>query len=178
MRGTIDGLGSPTPIASLLPSLLAGDDFARRWCDGLDEIVAPILSTLDCFPAYLDPHLSPTDMLPYLLSWVGVDAGPDWSEARQRDAVRGAQIANQWLGTIHGLRALIHLRLGINADVADNGGSRGSQTPEPALPGSPQPALVVRVRSAITPTQLGELEALVTQAKPVNVPHRIDILPA
>jgi hypothetical protein len=48
MRGTVPGLASPHPLGGTLPALYADDSFAQRLCDGLDEVLAPVLATLDC----------------------------------------------------------------------------------------------------------------------------------
>ena len=62
MRGTVPGLASPHPLGETLPALYADDSFAQRLCQGLDEVLAPLLSTLDCLPAYLDPATAPADL--------------------------------------------------------------------------------------------------------------------
>ena len=46
----------PAPIGEQLPALYADDDFAQRFTAGLDTVLAPVFSTLDNLPAYLDPR--------------------------------------------------------------------------------------------------------------------------
>lgn len=54
-RGSVDGLGSSLPIASMLPAVFADDDLALRFVAGLDDVLAPILNVLDCLDTYFDP---------------------------------------------------------------------------------------------------------------------------
>ena len=76
MRGIVPGLASPHPIGGTLPGLYADDSFAQRLCEGLDELLAPVLATLDCLPAYLDPGTAPLDLLEWLAGWVGIAVAP------------------------------------------------------------------------------------------------------
>ncbi len=55
MRGLIEGLPSPRPIGALLPAVLQEDEFCQRMMGALDEVLAPLFTTLDCFDSYLDP---------------------------------------------------------------------------------------------------------------------------
>ena len=47
---------SPHPLGATLPALYLDDVFAQNLCASLDEVLAPAISVLDCFPAYLDPR--------------------------------------------------------------------------------------------------------------------------
>ena len=82
MRGIVSGLASPHPIGGTLPGLYADDSFAQRLCEGLDELLAPVLATLDCLPAYLDPGTAPLDLLEWLAGWVGIAVAPGLPDAR------------------------------------------------------------------------------------------------
>ena len=87
-RGTVPGLSSPYRIAEFLPSVYQEDDpFIQRFTAGLDEVLAPVLSTLDCIDAYVDPHLTPEDFLGWLGSWVGAVVDDETPLALRRAAV-------------------------------------------------------------------------------------------
>ncbi|NEC21477.1 phage tail protein, partial [Streptomyces parvus] len=86
-RAAVPGLPSRYPIGELLPALYADDDLAQRFTAGLDTVLAPVLSTLDNLPAYVDPALAPADFLPWLASWVGVEADPAWPVELRRAVV-------------------------------------------------------------------------------------------
>ena len=67
---------TPAPLADTLPSMLREDPFARQFCTGLDEVLAPVWLSLDSFAAYLDLGTAPEDMLPWLAHWLGVSVDP------------------------------------------------------------------------------------------------------
>ena len=96
MRGTVPGLASPHPLGETLPALYAEDSFAQRLCQGLDEVLAPLLSTLDCLPAYLDPATAPADLVEWLAGWVGVAIAPGMPEKRRRQLVAAAARLYVW----------------------------------------------------------------------------------
>jgi phage tail-like protein len=68
------------------------ESFVRRFTAALDEVVAPVFSTLDNLPAYFDPKTAPEHFLDWLAGWVALELYEKWSpELRRRlvaDAVR------------------------------------------------------------------------------------------
>jgi phage tail-like protein len=84
MRAAVPGLGHPHPLGLSLPALFQEDDFAQRLCAALDEVTAPVISTLDCIDAYFDPFLAPDDFLAWLSGWVAVALDEAWTEERRR----------------------------------------------------------------------------------------------
>ena len=55
MRGLVPGLASPHPLGPALPAIYQEDDFAQSFLTAFDDVLAPIFSTVDNFPACLDP---------------------------------------------------------------------------------------------------------------------------
>ncbi|MGZ4674821.1 MAG: phage tail protein, partial [Ilumatobacteraceae bacterium] len=84
MRGSIDGMRSPVPIASLLPGIYHSDEFTNQFTGGFDDVLAPVSATLDCLDAYVDPWLAPEDFLEWLAGWVGVVIDEGWPIERSR----------------------------------------------------------------------------------------------
>ena len=76
MRGTVEGALSALPFAPTLPAMIREDPFAQQLCAGLDEVLAPVVMSLDAFPAYLDLATTPPDMLPWLGHWLGMEVDP------------------------------------------------------------------------------------------------------
>ncbi|MDP8969725.1 MAG: phage tail protein [Actinomycetota bacterium] len=172
MRGRIPGLDSPHPMGLTLPTLYQRDDFAQRLVAALDEVLAPVFVTLDCLEAYFDAQLTPTDFLQWLAGWVGVALDENWSTAQQRALVADMVQLYGLRGTVRGLRELLATTTGAEVEVADSGGTTWSGVPGGALPGSPEPRLVVRVREGTADLQ--HVEQLVAQAKPAHVPHVVE----
>ncbi len=90
MRGLVPGLLSPHPIGDRLPALYQDDDLVQRFAAGLDDVLAPVLATLDSSEAYIDPRLAPLDFVVWLSQWVGVELDGTWAPARQRALVARA----------------------------------------------------------------------------------------
>ena len=72
MRGRVDGLASPHPLADTLPSMLREDPVAGSLCASFDDLLAPVLLTLGHLANYLDPATTPDDMIPWLAQWLGL----------------------------------------------------------------------------------------------------------
>jgi phage tail-like protein len=183
MRGTVAGLASPYRIAEFLPSVYQEDDpFVQRFTAGLDEVWAPVLATLDCLDAYLDPHLTPEDFLGWLAGWVGAVVDDETTPlALRRAAVAQAAALHRSRGTPDGLRVLIELLTGGHVEVADSGGASWSPTPDAVPPGEASPWVAVRVTLERASEQSvaavrEAVEAAVASAKPAHVVHSVEVV--
>ena len=145
MRGHVAGLATPHPLGPTLPAIYQDDDFAQRFLAALDQVVAPIYSTLDNFETYLDPYLTPDDFLPWLAGWVGIGLDESWDDARRRAIVARAAELYRMRGTAAGLAAQVELQTGGTVEIMENGATSWSVDPGGELPGSPEPMVVVRV---------------------------------
>ena len=177
MRGLVAGLPSPHPLGPALPALYHDDSFAQRFLAGLDEVMAPIYSTIDNFDAYLDPHLTPHDFLSWLAGWVGIALDESWDEERRRAIVARAVELYRMRGTAAGLAGQVEIQTGGSVEIVENGATGWSVDPGGELPGSPEPLVVVRVTVADPKgVDAQRLDALVATAKPAHVLHRIEIV--
>ncbi len=178
-RGGVDGLPSPHPLGERLPAVFAQDDLMQRWVAGLDDLLAPLLVTLDCFDAYLRTDLAPEDFVLWLGSWLGAESGPEANGARLRAAVAAAAALHRVRGTAAGLAEAVRLAFGVRPEIEESGGASWSARPLGAFPGGPVPGVVVRLRVP-DPSAIDRrlLEELVAAARPVHVPYRVEILPS
>jgi phage tail-like protein len=177
MRGLVAGLPSAHPLGPALPAIYQDDDLAQRMLDALDQVVAPIYSTLDNFDAYLDPWLTPDDFLAWLAGWVGVALDESWDEGRRRAIVARAVELYRMRGTAIGLAGQVEIQTGGRVEIIENGATGWSVDPGGEIPGSPEPLVVVRV-TVPDPKAVdaGRLDALVAAAKPAHVLHRIELV--
>lgn len=187
MRAGIAGVAVAVPLGSLLPSVYqTEDEFLMRFTAGLDEVLAPVVSTVDCLAAYVDPMLAPADFLDWLGNWVGLevafgDDGPDdgfgdlGGLARIRRAVAQAVPLYRLRGTPAGLRAHLELVTGGRVEIADSGGVAVSDTPDSPLPGEDTPRLAVRVSGA-APGLEPVVQAVVRASKPAHVVHAVEVV--
>lgn len=176
MRGLVAGLESPYPLGDSLPGLYRDDLFTQQLCAGLDEVLAPIVSTLDNLPAYFDPATSPDDMLGWLSGWLGIVLDSHQSAERQREFVRTGVDLLRWRGTARGVRAALDALFDGPIELTESGGSTFGTESGTALPGSDVPELVVRLG---VPEPDGfdvrRLDALVALVKPAHIPHRVEL---
>jgi phage tail-like protein len=176
VRGSIDGLKVPYTIGEQMPAVFQEDPFAMRFTAGFDDVLAPVLSTLDCLEAYIDPWLTPEDFLDWLAGWVGMVLDENWPLDRKRAVAAHAVSLFQKRGTAAGIREIVELFTAGEVQINESGGTSWSATPGGELPGEPVPRLSVRVwldePEAITEKTF---DALVTASKPGHVVHRVEV---
>ncbi|WP_405059829.1 phage tail protein [Kribbella sp. NBC_01505] len=173
MRGLVDGLHNPHPLLAILPGIYGEDDLAARLTTVFDDALAPIVSTLDNFPAYLDPALAPEDFVEVLGSWVAAFTDPRIPADRQRLLVAAAVELHGSRGAAAALRETLRLACGVDAEVTESGGTTWSAQAQSAPPGSDVPRLVVRV-----PAEADEavVRRIVEALRPANLPARIEVV--
>lgn len=121
-RQGLPGARSPFPLVEHIPAQLSEDPMICAFLDALDEVWAPVITTLDCFDAYLDPHLAPPDMVAYLGSWVLALMDDTQDEEQLRADVAQAHVVAAWSGTEQILHSRLVPRDAAAIDVRDPGG--------------------------------------------------------
>jgi phage tail-like protein len=178
MRGMIEGLPTPRALVAELPAALQEDDFCRRFVSALDEVLAPLFTTLDCWDTYLDAQLAPDDFVDWLASWVGVDIDETWSLERRRSLIQDAVALYRIRGTAAGLAAHVRLYAGVTPEISESGGCVWSDTANAPMPGSAQPHLVVRLQvddpAAINRTTVNRI---VGASRPAHLPYEVAVVP-
>lgn len=179
MRGSIDGLGSSTPIGSMLPAVFADDDLAQRFVGGLDDVLAPILSVLDCLDSYFTPSLAPVDFTQWLAGWVGAETDGTEPEARLRAAVAAAAYLHRVRGTRRGLSEAVRLVFGVIPEITESGAASWDARPLGPVPGERRPGLHVTLRLPHpTPADEHRLDSLVAAARPAHMPYTVQVTAA
>jgi phage tail-like protein len=177
MRGLIEGLPSPRPIGAELPAVFQEDDFCQRMMSALDEVLAPLFTTLDCLDSYLDPALAPYDFVDWLASWVGVDIDETWTLERRRRLLQDAVLLYRTRGTAAGLAANIQLYAGVAPEIADSGGCEWSQTADSPMPGSPTPNVTVRLHvDDSADVRHSTVSRIVAACRPAHVPYHLEVI--
>jgi phage tail-like protein len=177
MRGSVAQLETPVSLETGMPALLMDSDLANGLVGAFDTVLAPVFATIDCFDAYLDPALTPSDFLPWLASWVGVAINERWSTARQRNFVAHAVELYLWRGTVRGIAAAVEAYAGVTPEIEDNGAVGWGRQPHGEIPGDARPRLVVRVPAGDA-VELDEesISRIVAEAKPAHVPHTVQLV--
>jgi phage tail-like protein len=159
------------PIGQALPAVYQEYEFVQQLTGALDEVLAPVLLTLDCFAAYIDPHLAPEDFLDWLAGWVAYPLDDTWTLPQRRALVAEAVQLHRWRGTRRGLAKHVELLTGGTVEVVDNGGCGWSPRPGGAPPGSPVPYIEVTVRArGDAPIDPVRLRTLIVDSLPAHVP--------
>jgi phage tail-like protein len=161
-------LASTQPIASCLPAMLQADEFCVRFTEGLDPVLAPILSTIDNVDAYVDPWLTPPDFLDWLAGWFGLELDATWPEERRRGLVANALELGRWRGTVIGLAMLVELYTGAAAEIVDGGAVVASDDPSEPLPGERRRTVTVRYTGG-DGVDVERLRRLVRDAVPAHL---------
>ena len=120
-RALIPGLPSPFPLRDYAPSMLAGDRVTNLFLDTFDEVLAPIISTLDCYNAYLDADLAPMDFIDYMSTWLLVSSEQGWTDAMKRQALANAVLRSRWRGTTQSISDRVTELFGGTCEVTDSG---------------------------------------------------------
>ncbi|KAA6210395.1 phage tail protein [Streptomyces filamentosus] len=178
MRTDVPGLPSPHPLAELLPAVYLEHDFLTRFLAALDEVLAPVLLSLDNLPAHLDPRTAPEDFLDWLAGWVAVEPRDDGPPERRRAAVLGAVDRHRARGTLRGLAEALRLETGgARVRITESGGTVWSPTPGTPLPGTRRPWVTVRLE-APDPGRAdrARLEELIAAEVPAHVGFTLELL--
>ncbi|MFJ4966474.1 Phage tail protein [Streptomyces sp. ADI96-02] len=177
MRAAVDGLGSPYSLVDLLPSVYQEDPFTVRLTAGWDEVIAPLISTLDCLSAYLDPRLAPEDFLAWLADRMGTQLDEKWPLERKRAVTALALSGHRIRGTVAGARERIALATGGTVELFDSGGVVTSRTPGTVFPADHRETVLVRVTVDSDEQEAGvDLDALMREWMPAHVPYRAEVV--
>ncbi|MGW6204561.1 phage tail protein [Streptomyces sp. NPDC055089] len=178
MRTGVTGLPTPHPLIDQLPAVYLEQDFLRRFLAALDEVLAPVLLTVDNLPAHLDPRSAPEDFLAWLAQWVAVEPHEDSPVERRRETVRGAVARHARRGTAGGLADAVRLETGAEAEITESGGTAWSTVSQTALPGRPRARVTIRIRErAGRPVDRVRLEELIGTEVPAHVGYTLEFLP-
>ncbi|MCS7477630.1 phage tail protein [Umezawaea endophytica] len=177
MRTGETTLPTARPLGERLPGVYVEDLFTQRFTAALDEVLAPVFATLDCFAGYLDPRLAPEDFLDWLASWVALDVGEGWTVERRRELVAKAVDLHRWRGTGRGLADHVALLTGGEVEVVDSGGCTSTDQPGLPLPDTGPPSVVVRVRVPDpAAVDVAHLTSAVVGAVPAHVTVHVEVI--
>jgi phage tail-like protein len=173
----VEGLENAVPLLYQLPGAYQEDDFTTRFVAAFDDILAPVVLTLDNLTAYVDPDLAPSDFVAFVAGWVGVELDEQTTTHDGRRAVRSAVAAYRRRGTAAGLAQLVGNASGGEVELTESGGARWSTSPGTPLPGEATSQVTVRVIvDDPGSVDLPRLRAVVAAAVPASVPHVLEVV--
>ena len=156
MRGLISNeepqvLGIASALRQAIPAVYQEDPLFMDLCAALDDLMAPLVTAVDCFDAYLDPYLAPADFLPWLADLVGYQGSLRQGTHDQREQIATAVRDHTRRGTPLGVREAAARAAGVpveQVEIDDPGGTRWSTAPGGVSGDWPQVAARVRVAVA------------------------------
>ena len=150
--------------------------FAIRFLHALEEVLDPIVATLDSLPAHLDADLAPEHALAGLATWLGVDDVEVLPAQQRREAVRRAGEVARTRGTREGLELALSLFFpDIDMRVNDHGAvvvsERVDDTPPPAAIAS----VDVVCDQALPPETQMAVARCIESWKPVHAHYKLRV---
>jgi phage tail-like protein len=150
--------------------------FAIRFLHALEEVLDPIVATLDSLPAHLDVDLAPEHALAGLATWLGVDDVEALPARQRREAVRRAGELARLRGTRAGLELALSLFF---PDVAMRVNDHGSVVVSESVEVAPAPAAtasfdVVCDQSLPPETQMA-VARCIESWKPVHAHYKLRV---
>ncbi|MFJ6320615.1 phage tail protein [Streptomyces californicus] len=176
MRTGVPGLPTPHPLIDGLPAVYLEQDFLQRFLAALDDVLAPVLLSIDNLPAHLDPRSAPGDFLDWLAQWVAGDPHEGSPPELRRAAVRGAVARHARRGTVGGLAEALRLETGAEPEIVESGGTAWSTGPGTPLPGQARAWVTVRLRAAGGEGDRARLEELIDAEVPAHVGYTLELL--
>src|ERR1700738_770801 len=109
MRGLISReepgpFGVAAPLRRAVPAVYQEDPLFTLLCEAFDDLLAPAVTAVDCFDAYLDPWLAPDDFLPWLADLVGYQGTVKHGTGGEREQIAAAVRSHTPRGTALGGR--------------------------------------------------------------------------
>jgi phage tail-like protein len=165
MRGLISSeqpgpLGVAAPLRHVVPAVYQEDPLFTLLCESFDDLLAPLVTAVDCFDAYLDPRLAPGDFLPWLADLVGYQGEVRTGSDADREQIAAAVQGHGRRGTALGVREAAARAAGVPVEqvrLDDPGGVKWSAIPGGAIGGWPgQTAARITVTVPQAPGQATE----------------------
>ena len=150
--------------------------FAIRFLQALEEVLDPIVATLDSLPAHLDVDLAPEHALAGLATWLGVDEVESLPAEQRREAVRRAGELARMRGTRAGLRACAGLILSdITVRINDHGSVIVSEGVDDVPPPTAMASFDVVCEQSLPPETQMAVARCIERWKPVHAHYKLRV---
>jgi phage tail-like protein len=150
--------------------------FAMRFLHALEEVLDPIVATLDSLPAHLDVDLAPEHALAGLATWLGVDEVESLPAASRREAVRQAGALGRRRGTRGGLELALRLFFpAISLRIEDHGHVVVSTDVDAPAPPAAAALFDVYCDQPLPPELQMAVARCIEQWKPVHAHYKLRV---
>lgn len=149
---------------------------AIRLLHALEEVLDPIVATLDSLPAHLDVDLAPEHALAGLATWLGVDDVESLPAKQRREAVRRAGELARLRGTRAGLELALSLFFpDVVMRVNDHGGVVVSESVDAGQPTAAVASFDVVCDVALPPETQMAVARCIERWKPVQAHYKLRV---
>jgi len=150
--------------------------FVMRFLHAMEEVLDPIVATLDSLPAHLDADLAPEHALEGLASWLGVDEVESLPPDQRREAVRRAGELGRLRGTRAGLQLALSLFFpSISIRINDHGGVTVSENADDAPPPASAASFEVMCDQSLPPETQMAVARCIERWKPVHAHYKLRV---
>jgi phage tail-like protein len=150
--------------------------FVMRFLHALEEVLDPIVATLDSLPAHLDADLAPEHALDGLASWLGVDEVEALAPDQRREAVRRAGDLGRLRGTRAGLQLALSLFFpAISIRINDHGGVVVGESADAAPPPATAASFEVLCDQSLPPETQMAVARCIERWKPVHAHYKLRV---
>jgi phage tail-like protein len=177
----IGGDSAPQPVSvrgylrGHLPAMYAEEDFAMRLVSAFEEVLDPLVATLDNLPEHFDAAYAPRDVLELLSDWLALERDELRSGEERRRIVERAPELMRLRGTKAGLALTLELAFpGVPFRIEDAGGVTWSLDPDAVWKEAPA-AFVIYCDMPLAENRLAAVARLIDQAKPAHVAYRLRV---
>jgi phage tail-like protein len=150
--------------------------FVIRFLEALEEVLDPIVATLDSLPAHLDVDLAPEHALAGIATWLGVDEVESLPAEQRREAVRRAGELARLRGTRAGLQLALSLFFpDITARINDHGGVVVSESVDEVPPPTAVASFDVVCEQSLPPETQMAVARCIERWKPVHAHYKLRV---
>ena len=103
-----------------LPAIYHEDDLMSRFLMLFEDFWDPIEKQVDTIHSYFDPGLTPSEVLPWLASWLDLTFDNRWPDQKRRQLLRRIALLYRKRGTKPGLKEYIEVLTGTEAEIMEH----------------------------------------------------------
>jgi phage tail-like protein len=111
--------GRQSWLLNYLPGIYAGDDFLNRFLLIFEDTLRPLQLMTDNLHYYFHPLTAPSDLIPWLATWVNLVLDDNWTMEQRRHLIYTAPELYSRRGTRRGLIEYLTLYTGVVPDISE-----------------------------------------------------------
>lgn len=111
--------GRQSWLLNYLPAFYAGDEFLNRFLFIFEDTLRPLQLMAENLHYYFHPLTTPTELVPWLATWVNLVLDDNWTLEQRRNLIYTAPELYSRRGTRRGLTEYLTLYTGVVPDISE-----------------------------------------------------------